>query len=217
MASQRPDSKRFFTHFTRRPRLIGSALLGLVLLGLLLPFVAPIRAVLLGFDAGIAWFLFRTLIQLRRDVSTPQERQVRAREQQEGKWVVLAICLALVAVLVYALTIELHGARNKSPADVALAGSTILLTWLFVASVFAQHYAHSFYLQGGQLEFPGTEHPDYWDFLYFALVISMCCQTSDVAIRSTSMRRLATLHSVLSFFFNVIIIAMAVSVGASVF
>ena len=52
--------------------------------------------------------------------------------------------------------------------------------------------------------------------MYFAVVLSMCCQTSDVAITSSSFRRLVMLHSVVSFFFNVIIIAITVSVVAGV-
>ena len=82
--------------------------------------------------------------------------------------------------------------------------------------MFAQQYAHSFYVKAGQLVFPGTEQPDYWDFTYFAVVLSMCCQTSDVAVSSSSMRRLVMLHGVVSFFFNVIIIAITVNVVAGV-
>ena len=66
------------------------------------------------------------------------------------------------------------------------------------------------------MAFPGTEHPDYFDFLYFSIVLSMCCQTSDVVVSSSSMRRLVMLHSAMSFFFNVIIFAITVNVVASV-
>ncbi len=213
MSPTRPVLK----HFTRRPQLLSAAILAGLLFGAMVPFMPGVRAVLLAFDVSIAWFLLRTMTLIQRDTVSPADIKRRAEEQEEGKWMVLTICLALAVMVVGALAIELHAARNKSPTDVALAGSTIILAWLFVAAVFAQHYAHSFYLESGQLAFPGTEHPDYWDFIYFALVISMCCQTSDVAIQSGRMRRLAIFHSVLAFFFNVIIIAIAVSVGASVF
>jgi uncharacterized membrane protein len=109
---------------------------------------------------------------------------------------------------------ELHGAKNKSIWDVALAGSTILLTWFFVALVFAQEYAHSFYMAGTGLGFPGTPEPDYWDVTYFSVVLNMACQTSDVTITTRPMRRLVLLHSVIAFFFNVIILAITVNVVA---
>ena len=111
---------------------------------------------------------------------------------------------------------ELHAAKDKSLADIVLASSTIFLSWLFVAVVFAQQYAHSFYLTPGQLAFPGTETPDYLDFTYFSVVLSMCCQTSDVAITASPLRRLVMLHSIVAFFFNVIIIAITVNVVAGV-
>jgi len=42
----------------------------------------------------------------------------------------------------------------------------------------------------------------------------MTCQVSDVQVASPVLRRLTLLHGVLSFFFNTIILALAVSVGA---
>jgi uncharacterized membrane protein len=89
-----------------------------------------------------------------------------------------------------------------------------LLAWLFVALVFAQEYAHSYYMAGKGLEFPGEPEPDYWDVTYFSLVLNMTCQTSDVAITTRPMRRLVLLHSVIAFFFNVIILAITVNVVA---
>ena len=86
---------------------------------------------------------------------------------------------------------------------------------------FALYYAHDYYLpddggdaQGG-LEFPGTEVPDYWDFLYFATSIGATSQTSDTAIKSHSLRRLVTLHSVIAFFFNTAVLALTVNIAAS--
>ncbi|MEJ1978119.1 MAG: DUF1345 domain-containing protein [Acetobacteraceae bacterium] len=36
--------------------------------------------------------------------------------------------------------------------------------------------------------------PDYWDFVYFAFVLGMTFQVSDVQITSRKLRRLATAH-----------------------
>ena len=117
-------------------------------------------------------------------------------------------------VVLVALSLELHGAKSKSMWDVALAGSSILLAWLFVALVFAQEYAHSYYMADKGLVFPGEPEPDYWDVTYFSLVLNMTCQTSDVTITTRPMRRLVLLHSVIAFFFNVIILAITVNVVA---
>jgi len=68
----------------------------------------------------------------------------------------------------------------------------------------------------GGLNFPGDQDPDYWDFLYFSLVIGMTSQVSDVAITSRSIRRIAAMHGVLSFFFNVTVLALTVNMVSNV-
>lgn len=195
--------------------MVSSALVAGVLFVLLLPTLPAARAMLIAFDAGAAVFLTLVLALMAR--ATVASMPVRARMQEEGKWVVLVASLCVAGVVLGALTQELHAARDKSLWGIVLASSTILLAWLFVAVVFAQHYAHCYYMQPGQLLFPGTTEPDYWDFTYFAIVVSMCCQTSDIAITSSGLRRVVTLHSVVSFFFNVIIIAITVNIVAGAF
>ena len=64
------------------------------------------------------------------------------------------------------------------------------------------------------LIFPDDDHPDYWDFFYFATSIGATSQTSDVAIRSKSLRRLVTFHAVLSFFFNTTVLALTINLAA---
>ena len=198
----------------RRPRLFTSGMLAIVLFFALLPVVPANRAMLIAFNAGAGLFLILMLVLMSR--ATVTSMHTRARTQDENKWTVLVLSLCVAVVVLLALSNELHAAKDKSIGEIALATSTIFLAWLFVAVVFAQHYAHSCYLKPGQLVFPGTEMPDYLDFTYFAIVLSMCCQTSDVAITSSAFRRVVMLHSVVSFFFNVIIIAITVNVVAGV-
>jgi uncharacterized membrane protein len=169
---------------------------------------------LIAFDVGAALFLI--LMASVMITATPQTTRKRAQLQDEGKWAVLLMSLCVAGIVLGALSSELHAAKEKSLMDIGLASSSIFFSWLFVAVMFSQQYAHSFYIKSDQLAFPGTAHPDYWDFMYFAIVLSMCCQTSDVAVLSGSMRRLVMLQSVVSFFFNVIIIAITVNVVAGV-
>ena len=203
-----------FRRGIRRPRLLTSALVAVGLFALLLPTFPPGRAMLISFNAGAGLFLILMLVLMFRANLASMHR--RARIQDEGKWTVLILSLCVAGVVLLALSHELHAAKDKSLADIALASSTIFLSWMFVAVVFAQQYAHSYYLSPGQLTFPGTETPDYLDFTYFSVVLSMCCQTSDVAITASPFRRLVMLHSIVSFFFNVIIIAITVNVVAGV-
>ena len=102
----------------------------------------------------------------------------------------------------------------------ALAGVAIVGSWLVVQIVFTLHYAHGFYRAGGTeekggLSFPGDDEPDYWDFLYFTTSIGAASQTSDVSITAKGVRRLVTLHAILSFVFNTTVVALAINLAAS--
>lgn len=198
----------------KRPHLAASALVGVGVFALLQQSMTTTQAMLIAFD--VAASLYLVLIVYLMAQATANTMRARATQLDDGKWTVLAISLCVAAVVMGALSGELRAAKAKSVWDIALASSTILLAWLFVAIIFAQQYAHSFYMRAGQLQFPGTAEPDYGDFFYLALVLSMCCQTSDVAVTASGMRRMVMLHSVVAFFFNVIIIAITVNVVAGV-
>ena len=201
-----------------RPRLITAALITLALFVALLPLMSVSRALLVSFDIGITVFLALLVNVMSR--ATPSRMRQRAKLQDEGKWVVLGASLILSVVIMLALYLELHAGKDKSVRDALLAGSTIFLSWLFLAAIFSQQYAHSFYLdpacQDGGLVFPGTAEPDYWDFMYFSVVLSMTFQVSDVQITARPIRRLALLHGIVAFFFNVTIIAITVNVVAGI-
>ena len=62
--------------------------------------------------------------------------------------------------------------------------------------------------------FPGQPEPDYWDFMYFSFVVGMTFQVSDVQIEDHSLRRLVLAHSVLAFFFNVVVLAFTINIVA---
>ena len=148
-----------------------------------------------------------------------------AKAQQEGEWTIFAITVAVVLASFIAIFGEfghakdLHGTAKD--AHIALVTVTLAASWLMLQASFCLRYAHEFYTssQGsspdGGLEFPGEKQPDYLDFTYFAVVLGMTFQVSDVQITSRTLRRLATLHGLLSFLFNTVIVALTVNIGAS--
>jgi uncharacterized membrane protein len=209
---------RWQRHLRSRPRLITAALITFGLFLAALPLMSISRAILVSFDLGITIFL--VLIANVMSRATPITMRQRAMLQDEGKWVVLGASMIVSAVVMLALYLELHAGKDKSLRDALISGVTICLSWLFLAAIFAQQYAHSFYLdpecKDGGLLFPGTTEPDYWDFMYFSVVLNMTFQVSDVQITARSIRRLALLHGIVAFFFNVTIIALTVNVVAGI-
>lgn len=211
--------KVHFRMLRARPRLAASAALFLAT-GLTLWLVCqmkPTKALLLGFDLGVLMYLI-ALARLFGRCKTVEMMQGQARRQDTGRWGVLWTALGLIVVVAVALTTELGAAHGGGVQGLVIAASSIVLSWLFLNIMFAMHYAHGYYGDFGKkhegLEFPGTPQPDYWDFAYFAIVIGMTFQVSDVQITSRYLRRVALMHSVIAFFFNVFIIAISVNIAA---
>lgn len=158
--------------------------------------------------------------------------------------VIAAACTSLVAIAQAVATGQsLEGLERWM--HVALALASLVLSWLMMHLAYALHYAREYYQPdedrpsaappdaqeapahrtadavpgmpdpAGGLDFPGDEPPDYLDFAYFSAVIGMTSQVSDVEVTSRDMRRLTLVHSLLSFAFNLIVLALAVNVLAS--
>jgi uncharacterized membrane protein len=197
-------------------RLLISVAVGVGLMLALMPLDWRLPTKLLtGWDAGVALYLVLVYFMMAR--AGVAEIRRRAAIQDEGA-VALLVLSACAAVASLAAIVAELGKADPSQGwnELAFGMGTILLSWLFVHSIFALHYAHEYYgerrdAQVGGLKFPGTQPPDYWDFLYFSFVVAMTSQVSDVAINSKVIRRLVNMHGVMSFFFNVAVLAVTVN------
>ena len=174
---------------------------------------------LLGWDVGVVLYLTLAAVTMAR--STPSEIRYHSAMQDEGAFALLSLAVAAAVVSTGAIFAELVGIKQSQPGygfHVALAIATVILSWMFTQTIFALHYAHEFYGTGRRaagLKFPGDEKPDYWDFVYFAFVIGMTFQVSDVGISQREIRRTVVAHGVLSFLFTAAILALAVNIAAS--
>ncbi len=209
---------------TAQPRLFTAVLAG-ALLWLCLPRVLPTSTrVLLAWDGATGIYLFTAVLMLSR--SNVDRIRDRARLQDEGQLVILGLTSITALISLGGIVAELATAKSLQGHNewrhVALAGISVLLSWLFMHMIFAIHYAHEYYSgienePAGGLKFPEKEPPDYWDFVYFAYIIGTACATADVSITSKGMRRITTLHCVVAFFFNTTILALTVNIGAGLF
>jgi len=181
----------------------------------LLLVLRPLTALLIGWCVGVLVYGAAAL-RLMLPASVEALRR-RAALLDEGSGAILAATTAAAVLSLVAIFGELSAAKGTPHAGAAaiLSVATVLLSWAFVHLIFALHYAHEFYGGDCGLEFPGTEHPDYGDFLYFSFVIGMTFQASDVATRSAATRRLVLLHSLLAFLFNTAILALGINFVAS--
>jgi len=158
-------------------------------------------------------------------LTTPQ-RKIRQLAQQQDLsrflvflFVVVTSSAALFAVG-FLVSLKKSQSGNHFTVHLLLTLLTVIFSWTLVHTVYGLRYAHAFYgdsdergvnRHAGGLIFPGDRSPDYFDFAYFSFVIGMTCQVSDVQITSRRMRRITLFHSVLSFGFNTMILALLIN------
>jgi len=179
-------------------------------------------AAIAGWNAFAAVILVLDWMTIR----TMPQRKIRERAQQEDLsrllvfiFVVVASFAALCAV-VFFVRVHKGQMHQNFLIHLLLTLSTVISAWALLHTVYSFRYAHAFYGDSGELGvqkdaggliFPGDQPPNYFDFAYFSFVVGMTCQVSDVQITSRRMRRITLVHSVLSFGFNTLILALLIN------
>jgi uncharacterized membrane protein len=211
--------RRLVAKFARHERFYRALLCGCAaaLAAWAMGFSAPLLA---GGDVFYLAYLVLTAVRVAR--MKPSDLKRRAKREDEGMAIVLVIILATVAFFTYAVFTALNGKHGIEMLPLVLAGLGALMGWFVLHTVMAFHYAVIHYFDDPQiagdekdLDFPGSDQPGPWDFLYYSFVVGMTCQVSDVQVRTTVMRKATMLHGVVSFFFNTVFIAMAVNAGVA--
>lgn len=205
-------------------RLVAGAGCGVLAFAVLPATISPLTRAILAWDVGCSALLLLAVVMFSGERMSRMGADARA--QEEGEWTVFCLTVASITAC-FAAIIGQYAQTKDLPAGprgayVALVATTLLLSWLVTQVVFALRYAHEYYgrstsgeaIDGG-LAFPGGARPDYWDFVYFALVLGMTFQVSDVQITSRKLRRLASAHGFISFLYNTVILALSVNIAAS--
>jgi len=213
---------KHFSETTGQQRLVYGAIAGGVMAVLPLPIAAPSQA-LLAWTVGASTYL---VLSWWLAVAFDAER-TRARAQAQDQPGVMLFALLLLSVFASfaAIALMLQHVKDLSGAQRAahlgLSMLALASTWLLMQTIFAFRYAHVYYQeelrghpQGAGLDFPGQLPPDYFDFLYYAHVVGMTSQVSDVVVTSRQMRRLTLMHSVSAFGFNMLVLALSINVMA---
>ncbi|GGW35978.1 membrane protein [Gemmobacter lanyuensis] len=135
----------------------------------------------------------------------------------EGVPLIAGLALSAVALSLWAIA---HALSQGSRIEAVLAIASVPLGWSMLHVLAAAHYAALWYQPdrvrpGGPpargLAFPGGGEPGAGDFLYFSFTIGMTAQVSDVVVERPGLRRLVLAHGVVSFFYNTVILALAVN------
>lgn len=161
-----------------------------------------------------SWILFVT--------TNSDDLCVVVEKQDDGLKIIFTIVLVAVSFSVFgalALLVEKNETTVNKIWHTIISLSPVLLSWLLLHTMFTIRYAHLYHDHNtlgtgskvGGIEFPTKQDPDYLDFAYFSFVIGMTFQVSDVTVSSRAIRRFVLMHSLISFAFNTIIVALTIN------
>jgi uncharacterized membrane protein len=176
------------------------------------------RGLLAGFDLAALAFLLSYAPALRLQAQALRDKAAR---NDANRWFLLVISILLSLVILAAISAQIGSDKPLDLNHKLLIVATLVLVWTFGNTVYALHYAHLYYTRNKAgrdcegLKFPGEGQPGMADFVYFAFTLGVAVQTADVAITSAHIRRVATIHCLVGFFFNLGVLALAVNVLGS--
>jgi uncharacterized membrane protein len=214
------------TTISHRPRLLAGALIVvaayLVLLFLPLAMRESTRLVV-AWNAGSWAYLILIALMMLRPGADPR---IEARPEDESQWVLLVLGVIAACAALAAIVWELGPVKNMAglakAGRLALSAASILSAWTFIQVMFAIHYAGIYFGavadgEPGGLDFPGKREPGWTEFLYQAFTVGCTFASSDTNVTSTRMRRTCVIQGVVGFFFNTIILALAINIAAGLF
>ena len=167
--------------------------------------------------AANAFFVSYLALMLQFAVTTSaDELRSHAAQNDAGVVAILLLAVAAAAISLTSIILVFSTPSDSTPARLIALGSGPL-GWAAVHVLAGFHYAYLFYQPKtpAGLDFPGTTAPEPWDFLYLAFVIGMTAQVSDVTTSSAQMRKAVLVHSIGAFFYNTIILALAVNAAVT--
>ena len=214
--------KKHFSETTASQRLMFGLATAFAVAAVPLPMGWAFRG-LLAWCAGLAVYL--ALAWWLCLVFDAERTRERAQVQDEPSVVLVFVLLLANAACVVSITVLMQQSHDffgvERVLHIGLSTAALAASWFFIQTIFAFHYAHRYYFEekqgepdGPGLNFPGGQSPDYFDFLYYAHVVGMTSQVADVQVTSREMRHITLVHSVLSFGFNMLILALSINVVA---
>lgn len=221
----------FFSHW----RLLGSLAMG-ALIGLAVATIWPVSIstrFIIGWDSAITNYIITIVMMMHANTIHGHLTQ-----DHEGKVIILS--LITIASLICLLAIVKQTQIGKDYQGMAriltivLTVSTIFITWLMIQVTFAMQYAYLYFSEqrrgaaqpfmfpeammenrGDNDELKIVANAKFEDFFYCAVAIGTSGQTTDIAFTSRAGRKLATLHSMIAFVFNLVIISLLINIIAS--
>jgi uncharacterized membrane protein len=214
--------RKHLSETTAHQRLIYAIAVGVATAMLPLPVTQQTQGLLVWCLGGLVYLGLSWWLAVEFDATRTRHR---AQAQDQPGFVLFLLLVLSSFANIVAIALMLQHVRDFSTLQrlvhLALSMAALGISWLLIQTVFAFRYAHVYYqeelrskVHGAGLVFPGNLAPDYFDFLYYAHVVGMTSQVSDVVVTTRRMRRLTLIHSVTSFAFNMLVLALSINLVA---
>jgi len=190
------------------------------------PTVVPIanRLLVTWIAASLTYLVLYWLTILHADADLTRQR---ATKNDQAAYITFLLVTNAACASIVAIGFVMGDVKSlefwPKALHVGLAIAALLLSWMLIHTVFAFHYARRYYAPASVregpaagLRFPGVDEPTYFDFAYYSFVVGMTSQVSDVSATTSQMRRTTLAHSILSFIFNMAVLAMSINVISGV-
>ena len=168
--------------------------------------------------AAGSYLVLQSIVLVGADGPLTRERATRDEPDRRA----MSVLTIFVAILGTGIVGQLLTAVGKHPLGnsrllVQLSVLAVLLAWFLLQTAFGVHYARLFYeaqdiygrpfKEGRRSGFriPGTENPDYRDFLYISFTVALTYSMSDVDVENPVIRHTVLIHSLVSFFFYAVV------------
>jgi uncharacterized membrane protein len=175
---------------------------------------------LFGWDLFVVVYLTLTARVFRSVPSDEFRRRIAARAGRRSRPVqrfnprgdgpTFAVEAAVVAFAVVLAVPHFNAISIDDWLLVPITLSTLLSSWALSVGAYSLHYAEHDIAAPG-LDFPGERTNAYADYLYFSLAVATTFGATDVDITTPAMRRVVNLHSLLTFIYNSVIVALLAS------
>lgn len=144
------------------------------------------------------------------DATTPRGRFAQFGAELSGTGPTIAVqwsVVAIASVILFTVWPELL----DEEITVWLSIVVVATSWAVTVVAYAVHYARLDFGSGG-LQYPDDKGRVFMDFVYLSVQVQTTFSTSDVSLTSTPARSIVTGHTIVSFAFNTVIIAMLITV-----
>lgn len=192
--------------------------------------VAAVASDLLVVWLILYFFGYSLLTVLVFHLAPPKKVEAWARTEERGTWmqryvygtapgpgmsISVGVASLLVALLWLPGTVTIPSAFTDT-VRMGLGIVLVVTAWVTVAVSFTIAYlAEDLQSSGEALGFPDGSRDvsrPLTDYVYLAVAVSATFGTTDVELRTTPVRRTATVHTLVAFVFNTVVLAVVVSV-----